>query len=291
MKYLKSNMGKILKLVTALIILSTFTACAPKNMQFTNIGAMSLNTWLDEIAGPKLTQLMGEHPMFKNEPFLIASLSGEEIRPVQDDLTRQIRERLHHHLLNKPGVNLVWRPETNWENLSDPGNKQLEKIRYYVGISTDFDPLDNLLKVNIQILNVDEKKWVPALHLYWQGAPTAIQKQALVHNDEEKEELDTSKFNIIDGFLKQSISVSRLSTGNNQSGFMEVQLTGRNTSSSYIPLEYKVEWFNESGLEIRTILSRWTKTPAYANSEFGFKAVAPRPTAKDYRIFIRKGGN
>jgi uncharacterized protein YcfL len=286
-----TNIRKIFKLVVALIILIIFTACVPKNTHFKNGKAMPLDTWLDEVAGPELTQLMGEHPMFKNQPFLIAALCDERIQPVQDGVTRQIREHLHRYLLNKPGVALAWRPDVSkpmdFQDLSDPGNKQLEKIRYYVGIAAFIDPLDGFLKVNIKILDVDEKKWISLLNLYWQGNPTDTQKRILMQNGE----IDPSKFNIIDNSLKKAISITGISSAINQSDFMEVQVTGRNTSSSYIALKYKVKWFDENDLEIPTILSHWTKTPAYAKSEFGFKAVAPRVTAKDYRIFIRKGGN
>ena len=143
----------------------------------------SLDVWLDGTAGPELAALMGEHPMFKNEPFLIAGLEDEQIIPVEDDVTKQVRESLIASLLDKPGVALAWRPDAEqavaFEDLSDPGNKQLPKIRYYIGIETDIDPLDKMLDVSVRILNVDEKKWVPGMHLSWRGAPTDAQRQAL----------------------------------------------------------------------------------------------------------------
>jgi uncharacterized protein YcfL len=94
---------------------------------------------------------------------------------------------------------------------------------------------------------------------------------------------------VIDNFLTTDISITDVTAVDNKSGFMETQVTGINKTSLYKQLEYKIEWIDQNGLKIPTIMSRWTKFPAYKNSAFKFKAVAPKATATDFRIIIRKG--
>jgi len=98
-----------------------------------------------------------------------------------------------------------------------------------------------------------------------------------------------SKVTIIDSFLDNEISITHVKGLINTGGLMEVQLTGVNNTSSYKRLEYKIEWFDNNGFLIDTVMSRWTDFPAYGNSEFGFRAVGPTTAATDFRIKIREG--
>lgn len=94
---------------------------------------------------------------------------------------------------------------------------------------------------------------------------------------------------IIDNFLASDILVSNVSSVINRGDLLEIQVTGTNNTSSYKKLEYKIEWLDNNGFIIPTILSRWTEFPAFGKAEFRFKAVAPQTTATDFRILIRKG--
>ncbi len=93
---------------------------------------------------------------------------------------------------------------------------------------------------------------------------------------------------IIDDFLTASIEIKNVTTRVNSSGFMEAQVIGNNKTSSYKKLEYKIEWMDEDGFIIPSILSRWTSFPAYENAPFNFKSVAPRTNAMDFKILLRK---
>ena len=93
---------------------------------------------------------------------------------------------------------------------------------------------------------------------------------------------------ILGTFLATDIAITDVSSLTNKGGFSEIQVTGINQTSSYKKLEYKIEWLDQNGFVIPTILSRWTSFPAYEKSEFRFKAVAPETTATDFRILIRK---
>lgn len=94
---------------------------------------------------------------------------------------------------------------------------------------------------------------------------------------------------IIDHSLSGDLSIINVSSVVNKGGLMEVQVTGINKTSFYRKPEYKIEWLDQNGFKISTILSRWTEFPAYKKSAFRFKAIAPKPTATDFRILIRKG--
>jgi len=97
-----------------------------------------------------------------------------------------------------------------------------------------------------------------------------------------------SKARIIDSYLAYEISITGVKTLTNTGGLMEVQLTGINSTSSYKKLEYRIEWLDNNGFLIETVMSRWTDFPAYGNSVFGFRAVAPKAAAVDFRINIRE---
>ncbi len=98
-----------------------------------------------------------------------------------------------------------------------------------------------------------------------------------------------SRVAIIDVALARKLPAIDVIVHTRSDGLMEVQVTGRNYTSTYYNLEYKAEWIDKNGLLIKTILSRWTAFPAYEQSEYMFKAVAPKATAVDFRIKIRKG--
>ena len=71
-------------------------------------------------------------------------------------------------------------------------------------------------------------------------------------------------------------------------GFMKVQVSGENVSSTYQLLEYKVMWFDEDGFVIESILSKWQDAPAYATQAFHVSAISPSSKAKTFRLYIRK---
>jgi uncharacterized protein YcfL len=98
-----------------------------------------------------------------------------------------------------------------------------------------------------------------------------------------------SRVTIIDKFISPSISITEVLSRIDQSGLLEVQVTGFNRSSSYKKLEYRIDWLDSNGFKIKTILSRWILISAYEHSEFRFKAVAPKSSASNFRILIRKG--
>jgi hypothetical protein len=74
------------------------------------------------------------------------------------------------------------------------------------------------------------------------------------------------RITILGTFLATDIAITDVSSLTNKGGFL----------------------LDQNGFVIPTILSRWTSFPAYEKSEFRFKAVAPKTTATNFRILIRK---
>lgn len=98
-----------------------------------------------------------------------------------------------------------------------------------------------------------------------------------------------SRVKILQQQMPSELTITEVASRVNPSGFMEVRVTGRNKGSEYARLQYRVDWLDQDGFPIKSLLSRWTSVPAYADSEFQFGAVAPNSDAADFRIKIRKG--
>jgi len=86
----------------------------------------------------------------------------------------------------------------------------------------------------------------------------------------------------------QGIVVDKVVLERNPSGFLEVNVLGHNNSYSIKKFRYRVEWLDEKGLPIETKTSVWLPMSAMGNQPFGFKAVAPRVDAVDFRLDTRK---
>jgi len=75
---------------------------------------------------------------------------------------------------------------------------------------------------------------------------------------------------------------------NNNSGFLQVFISGHNKSSKTKRFRYRVEWLDADGLVIDTKTSVWLPMSAMGKSPFQIKAVAPRAEAVNFRMDTRK---
>jgi len=103
-----------------------------------------------------------------------------------------------------------------------------------------------------------------------------------------KKPFNDPRVTVMGPLIRSERKVTGLDTRINSGGFTEVQVTGVNKASGYRNLEYKIDWIDQDGFVIKTVLSRWTTFPAYASSIFNFAGVAPKNNASDFRITIRK---
>lgn len=77
---------------------------------------------------------------------------------------------------------------------------------------------------------------------------------------------------------------------NNNSGLLQIFISGRNKSSKTKRFRYRVEWLDADGLVIDTKTSVWLPASAMGKSPFQIKVVAPRPEAVNFRMDTRKWG-
>lgn len=75
---------------------------------------------------------------------------------------------------------------------------------------------------------------------------------------------------------------------NNNSGFLQIFVSGHNKSSKTKRFRYRVEWLDADGLVIDTKTSVWLPMSVTGKSPFQIKAVAPRAEAVNFRMDTRK---
>lgn len=180
-------MRKIIWAILILLCCFLFSSCATTSAEYKssygNIGSGPLDKWMEREAVPYLVKELGEHPMFKNQPFLLVSMNMDNVQPEIDDFTLQLREQIIDGLLTKQGVGLVWRPSikpfTHHTRLANISCSQNQKIRYYIGLDTGLSKVDQKLYVKIRALNLDENKWVTGFGISWEGKASSRQKAAL----------------------------------------------------------------------------------------------------------------
>jgi len=93
---------------------------------------------------------------------------------------------------------------------------------------------------------------------------------------------------VIEGCGNNDIIITDIKGRKKSDGFMQAQVLGENSSSSYQRLMYRIVWFDENGFVIESILSKWKEVPAYANQPFNITTISPSTKAKTFRLYIKK---
>src|SRR4030042_4804884 len=70
----------------------------------------------------------------------------------------------------------------------------------------------------------------------------------------------------------------------NDAGFIELYVSGVNTSYNTKRFRYLVEWLDADGLIVGTKTTTWLPMSAMGKSPFSFKVVAPRTNAVNFRM-------
>lgn len=96
---------------------------------------------------------------------------------------------------------------------------------------------------------------------------------------------------VVHSSLNRGISFEQIIDRLNNAGFTEVQLSGYNASSSIRKVEYRITWFDEQGMAIKTILSRWNKTTLVNKNPFYIHFVSPQNNISSYVIQIQEEGS
>lgn len=100
-----------------------------------------------------------------------------------------------------------------------------------------------------------------------------------------------ARVQVLERFWGTDIRITEVMTTINSSRLMVVQVTGVNEDSDYLQLEYRVEWFDQEGMLIPSKMTHWVQFPAFEETEFRLKVVAPKPSAADFKILIREVNN
>ena len=87
--------------------------------------------------------------------------------------------------------------------------------------------------------------------------------------------------------FKWDVSIVAISNRLNRGGLEEMQVEIFNKESKTRRGEYKVQWFDEAGFEIKSNMSIWKFCSVNGNSSYPISAVAPSQKAKDFILNIR----
>lgn len=101
-------------------------------------------------------------------------------------------------------------------------------------------------------------------------------------------ELTDPRVTFIDSAISRTVRLTEILPVVGQDGHLTVQVTGFNDSFWHQKLQYRIQWFDQNGLEIPAILTRWVDFPAFKNSAFNFQATAPSKNATSFKILIRE---
>jgi len=85
------------------------------------------------------------------------------------------------------------------------------------------------------------------------------------------------------GLEVESVQVRR-----NRSDTIDVQALGSNRRGYDVQAQYKLEWIDDDGMYVSTILSRWVVLRVAAGEPFRIEGTAPTPAASNFRLQIRK---
>jgi len=97
-----------------------------------------------------------------------------------------------------------------------------------------------------------------------------------------------ARIQVLKSFWGTNIRITDVDTIINSSGLMVTQITGVNQDSDYLKLEYHAEWFDREGMVIPSKMTHWVQFPAFEETEFRLKVVAPKRSAADFKILIRE---
>ena len=94
----------------------------------------------------------------------------------------------------------------------------------------------------------------------------------------------TDKRVITDETLATKVNIIGVNDATTPGGFLQIQIEVLNESHSMQEFNYRVEWFDMNGMAINTLTSVWITRQIEEKESLTITAVAPTPTAKDFRV-------
>ncbi|MGB5622674.1 MAG: hypothetical protein WBN65_09295, partial [Gammaproteobacteria bacterium] len=159
----------------ALLIVLTLGLARPINAKAAEV----LDVWLDKDVAPWLTEQLATHPRFKGLPLQVAVMRGGEPESRPDGLSLWLAERLGDRLAAAPGIHLL--APSGEATLDYDGSGRIDcrpsPARYLITLETDARGLD--ARVQIRVLDLDDRSWVAAFSRSWNGRLTSAERRRL----------------------------------------------------------------------------------------------------------------
>lgn len=92
----------------------------------------------------------------------------------------------------------------------------------------------------------------------------------------------------IDPALASFITVGAVIT-DQQGHLLRVDVQGENHGVYPVTIGYTIDWYDDAGLRIDTLLSGPRSLDVRPNGNFTLKGVAPAPAAADFRVHLFQG--
>jgi uncharacterized protein YcfL len=89
---------------------------------------------------------------------------------------------------------------------------------------------------------------------------------------------------ITDSSLDRKVCVVGVNSSVTPGGLMRFQVEITSLSSSIQPFNYRIEWFDESGMLLDSPSSGWIHGEILGRETRSLVATAPKPGAKDFRV-------
>lgn len=88
--------------------------------------------------------------------------------------------------------------------------------------------------------------------------------------------------------FKWDVSIISFGERANKGGMMEMQVELFNKSGGVEELLYSVEWYDEQGFKIDSILNAWQEIEVVPNTSYAVTAVAPKYGAKNFHLRVQR---
>ncbi|MGB5541820.1 MAG: hypothetical protein WBO15_00350 [Gammaproteobacteria bacterium] len=147
------------------------------SMPLTAFAAQSLNQWLDSEVSPWLGEQLATHPRFKGQALRVVVMREAEPEPSPDGLSLWVVERISERLAAVPGIHLLAAPADTARGYdgSDRLDCRPSPARYLVALESQ--PRASGVRIQLRILDLDDRSWVPGFARTWNGELDASQRR------------------------------------------------------------------------------------------------------------------
>ncbi len=102
----------------------------------------------------------------------------------------------------------------------------------------------------------------------------------------ENAALNEPRVSIQDEGIQNWLQFEGINSVLRQDGFLEFEARFANTSNHGKRLAYKVEWRDENGFTIKTILSRWITADVEGRRKLIVRGISPNIKARDFLLIV-----